>query len=210
MAYDLEEQEKLEALRAWWERYGTLLVALAVVVAIGVLGWRGWQWYQGNRAVQAMGYFEALEMAAAEPGEESQTRIKAASETLRKDFPNSGYASRGALLASQALAARGDFSASTEQLRWVMQSKDPALAGLARLRLAGLELEQKRYDEALALLKDPPAGFDGLYTDRRGDILFAQGERAGAREAWEAALKTLAGDPLAQVVQLKIDALAGA
>lgn len=210
MAYDLEEQEKLEALRAWWERYGTLLVALAVAVAIGVLGWRGWQWYQGNKAVQAMGYFEALELAVAEPGDEAQKRIKAASETLRKDFPKSGYASRGALLAAHTLAERGDAAGAAEQLRWVMQGKDPALAGLARLRLAGLELGQKRYDEALALLKDPPAGFEGLYADRRGDVLYARGEQAQAREAWEAALKALAGDPLVQVVQLKIDALAGA
>ena len=68
MAYDLEEQEKLDAMRAWWERYGTLCVVLAFVVVAAILGWRGWQWYQGHQAAQAMGYFEALEDAARQQG----------------------------------------------------------------------------------------------------------------------------------------------
>jgi predicted negative regulator of RcsB-dependent stress response len=49
-----------------------------------------------------------------------------------------------------------------------------------------------------------------LYADRRGDILLAQGKTAEARSAWETALKELGADPVAQIVQLKIDALAGA
>ena len=66
MAYDLEEQEKLDALKAWWERYGTLSMALVFAVLAVFAGWRGWQWYQSHQANQAMGYYEALESAAAQ------------------------------------------------------------------------------------------------------------------------------------------------
>lgn len=210
MAYDLEEQEKLDALRAWWERYGTLVVVLVFVVVASVLGWRGWQWYEGHQSNQAMGYFEALENASGQEGDDAVARIKAASSTLRDDFSKSGYATRGALVAAEALRQRGDLDGARAQLEWLVQhGADPALVGLGKLRLAGVLLEQKQYDQALAQLKNPSAAFAGLYEDRRGDVLFAQGKESEAKSAWESALKALSGNAAAQIVQLKIDALSG-
>ncbi|PLC54879.1 hypothetical protein CR155_05320 [Pollutimonas nitritireducens] len=211
MAYDLEEQEKLDALRAWWERYGTICAVIVFVIVAGIAGWRGWQWYDGHRAGQAMGYFEALENAAAQEGDDAVARIKAASTTLRGDFSGSGYTTRGVLVAAQALQERNDLDGAREQLEWLIQnSADVALVSLARLRLAGVLLDQKQYEPALAQLTDAPAGFEGLYADRRGDILLAQGKIAEAKTAWENALKELGSDPVAQIVRLKIDALGGA
>lgn len=211
MAYDFEEQEKLDALRDWWGRYGTLLVTIAFVAVAAVAGWRGWQWYQGHQASQAMGYFEALESAAVLPGEESITRVKAASETLRDDFPHSGYTSRGVLIAAQALAERGDLDGAAQQLNWIIQnSPDQALVQLSRLRLAGVLLEQNDYDAALRQLDNPPPAFVALYADRRGDILLAQGKPQEAAEQWELVLSELGNDPLGQIIQLKLDALSGA
>ena len=36
MAYDLEEQEKLDAIKAWWARYGTLMVSLLTLSLIHI------------------------------------------------------------------------------------------------------------------------------------------------------------------------------
>lgn len=210
MAYDLEEQEKLDALRAWWDRYGTLCVVLAFAIAISVLGWRGWQWYQGHQSAQAMGYFEALENAAGQPGEDGIARVKAASGTLRNDFAKTGYASRGVLVAAETLQQRGDLAGAQEQLEWLVNnSSDAALVPLAKLRLAGILLEEKKFDQALAQLNAPNEAFAGLYADRRGDILAAQGQKTEAKEAWTQAIKLLGADPVTQIVQLKIDALGG-
>jgi predicted negative regulator of RcsB-dependent stress response len=211
MAYDLEEQEKLDALRAWWDRYGTLVAVLVFAVVAAIVGWRGWQWYEGHKATEAMGYFEALQSAASQDGEESVARIEAASKTLRDSFPASGYTSRGVLVAASALAERGKLEAARDQLQWLVQSEsDPALSALARLRLAGVLLELKQYDEALAQVANPPASFAALYADRRGDILHAQGKIEDARAAWQQALEAFGADPIAQIVQLKIDSIAGA
>src|SRR5690606_29458715 len=140
MAYDFEEQEKLDALRDWWAQYGTIIVTLAFVAMAAVLGWRGWQWYQNHQATQAMGYFEALESAAAQSDEEAIARVQAASATLREDFPKSGYTSRGVLIAAQSLARNGDLDGAAAQLKWLIQnSADEAMVQLAHLRLARSE-----------------------------------------------------------------------
>lgn len=211
MAYDIEEQEKLDALRDWWAQYGTIVVTLAFVAMAAVLGWRGWQWYQNHQAAQAMGYFEALESAAALPDDDAIARVQAASATLREDFPKSGYTSRGVLIAAQALARNGDLDGAAGQLDWLIQnSSDQALVQLARLRLAGVLFEQDNYDAALQQLADPSPAFQALYADRRGDILLAQGKPDEAAREWERALVELQGNPLGQIVQIKLDALAGA
>lgn len=211
MAYDLDEQEKLDALRAWWDRYGTLVAVAVFVIVAAIVGWRGWQWYEGHKANQAMGYFEALQTAAAQEGEESISRIQAASATLRDDFPESGYTSRGVLVAATALIERGQLDAAHDQLQWLAsRSNDPAMSALAKLRLAGVLLEQQQYEPALEQLSSAPASFEALYADRRGDILLAQGKIDEARAEWQRAMTAFGTDPIAQIVQLKIDAIAGA
>ena len=77
------------------------------------------------------------------------------------------------------------------------------------MRLAGVLLDDKAYDEALSVLAgDPPARFAGAWADRRGDILFAQGKADEARQAYALSLEKLeANSPLRQIVQLKLDAL---
>jgi predicted negative regulator of RcsB-dependent stress response len=212
MAYDLEEQEKLDALKAWWAKYGMLVGVVVAVAALAWGGWNGWRAYRAHVSTQAMGYFEALEDAARLGGSDSVARIKAASATLRKDYGSTGYAGRGVLVAAQALQAQNDVAGAREQLEWLAgQSKQAALQPVAKLRLAGILLDQKQYDAALAQLADPPPSFVALYADRRGDVLAAQGKHTEARAAWQSAIDSLGvTNPLTPVVKLKLDALNGA
>ena len=208
MAYDLEEQEQLAQLKAWWDKYGTVTLGLLSLALVIVLGWQGWNWYENNQSQQARGYYEALERAAANPGQDSAPRIQAAMQTLQSDFGTTDYAARAALVASDALRESGDLTAAERPLRWLAKSAHVALAPVAKLRLAGLLLDQDRFDDALAVLDAPPASFKALYADRRGDILLAQGKRDEAVASWREAIDGLPpADTLANVVQLKIDTL---
>jgi predicted negative regulator of RcsB-dependent stress response len=208
MAYDLDEQEQLDQLRAWWAKYGTMVLTVLVVAMAALGGWRGWQWYETSKSVQARGYFEALQEAGRQQDDESIARINAAMQTLRSEFGATDYAARGALVAASALASRNELQAARSQLEWLAQTKDPALLPVAKLRLAGILLEQKEFDAALVQLTDPPTPFVGLYADRRGDVLAAQGKGAAAREAWTQAVEALGvAHPLTPVVKLKLDAL---
>lgn len=92
MAYDLEEQEKLDAIKAWWARYGTVVISLVAAVALAWGGWWSWKAYESHRANQAMSYFEALEDAARLGTADSVVRIKTAAATLREQYGSTGYA----------------------------------------------------------------------------------------------------------------------
>ena len=210
MAYDIDEQEQLESLKAWWAKYGNLILGVATIVLLTAAAWNGWHWYQRNQAANAMGQFEALEKAV-EAGD--LARVKDATGTILEKYAGTGYAPRAALLAAQAYQKGGDVKSARAQLQWVIdRGDDEALAAVARLRLAGLLLDEKSYDEALGVLgSQPPAAFAALYADRRGDVLAGQGKRDEARKAYEEALAKL--DPstdLRSSIQLKLDALGGA
>lgn len=210
MAYDLEEQEKLDALKDWWDRHGTLIVAIVVLIAASILGWRGWQWYERYQAQQAMGYFEALESAAQQPldDQDSLARLEAASKVLRDDYAQSAYTSRGVLLAATALYERGAAEQAKEQLEWLIKTAhDPVVTAVARLRLAAILLEEEAYEQGLAVLAHEAPGFEALYADRRGDLYYAQGKRAEAKKQWDQALSALHGQPAASMIRLKLESL---
>jgi predicted negative regulator of RcsB-dependent stress response len=97
-------------------------------------------------------------------------------------------------------------------LQWVADNgKDENYQAVAKIRLAGILLDEKAYDDALKMLSgDFPAPFAGAVADRRGDILFAQNKVQEARTAYQAALdKTDANNPGRQLIQLKLDAIGG-
>ena len=82
---------------------------------------------------------------------------------------------------------------------------------VARIRLAGVLLDEKAYDDGLKVLDwDFPEQFAALVADRKGDLLFAQNKTDEARKAFQTALdKTEIKNPARQLIQLKLDALGG-
>ncbi|HEU4622577.1 MAG TPA: tetratricopeptide repeat protein [Burkholderiaceae bacterium] len=208
MAYDLEEQEQLAELKAWWTSYGKLVVALVVIGAVVLGGWYGWRAWQKRQSAQASAMYEALQSAVQSKNAAS---IKTLHETLAQKHGGTVYATMGGLLAAKAAVDAGDLEAAKTALRQVVDhaSTDDARA-MARLRLAGLLLDQKSYDEALKLLDGAvPDAFIALFADRRGDVLVAQGKIAEARKAYGDALAKLGNDDggLRSLVQIKLDAL---
>jgi predicted negative regulator of RcsB-dependent stress response len=50
---DLQEQEQLDTLKAWWKDNGTWMLGVVLVVVVAMGGWRGWQYYQNKQATEA-------------------------------------------------------------------------------------------------------------------------------------------------------------
>jgi predicted negative regulator of RcsB-dependent stress response len=119
-----------------------------------------------------------------------------------------------ALAAAKALYEANDAAAAKAQLQWTIDhARDDEYKALAKLRLAGLLMDEKAYDQGLALVSgDVPPAFAALYADRRGDLLAAQSKTEDARAAYKLALEKLGPTDASarQIVQFKLDALGGA
>src|SRR6266852_9325475 len=155
MALDLEEQEQVAELKAWWTTHGNLVLAVVIAAAVAVMGWQGWRWYQHNQAAQASVLYDTLTKAA-QAGDAKALRD--AGGTLIESYPRTLYASMGALIAARFYFDRNDLKSAKAQLQWVLdRSASDELRDLARLRLAAVLLDEKAYDEALKRLEQKHA-----------------------------------------------------
>jgi predicted negative regulator of RcsB-dependent stress response len=206
-AYDLDEQEKLGDLKAWWSRWGNVLSGIILAIALAFAGTQAYKWWNAKQAAEAATLYFAISDGV---NKNETAKIKDATAQLLEKFPSTGYAPRGALFAAKAAFDAGDMATARTQLEWVVaNSKEDELKAIGRLRLATVQLDQKKFDEALATLDGKhPASFEGLFLDLRGDVFKIQGKAADAKTAYEAALLKL--DPKGQqkqFTQLKLDAL---
>jgi len=210
MAYDLEEQEQLAQLKAWWQKYGNAILTAVTIVLFGFAAYNGWRWYQREQSKTAAGIYGQLEQAV-EARDAAKVQTLAAS--IQEHYGRTAYASISALQAAKVNADTGDLAKAAEQLRWVIdKSGHDELAMIARVRLAGVLLDQKKYDEALQALNfAAPASYLPAVLDRRGDVLVAQNKPEEARAAYRDALaKADPQHPLRAIIQLKLDALPAA
>lgn len=210
MAYDHEEQEQLASLKAWWNQYGNLVTWLVVAALALYAGWSGWRYYQRDQSAKAAVLYEEIVKAAEA---KDMAKVTRAAGDIEERFAGTPYAQMGALVAARAANDADDMKTAKAQLQWVVDhGRADEYKAIARLRLAGLLLDEKAYDEGLKVLAvDMPDAFAALAADRKGDLLFAQNKIDEARSAYQAALeKTDAKNPARQLIQLKLDALGGA
>jgi len=205
--YDLEEQEQIDTLKTWWKMYGNLVTGVVVAASLAVIGWQGWNWYQGGQSAKASAIYGVLEQAAA-AGDVS--KVKAAAGELAEKFSGTSYAALGAMLAAKQSFDAGDLKTAKTQLTWVAENGKDEIKDLARLRLATVQLDEKAYDEALKQLDAAHApAFDARFQELKGDVLSAQGKKPEARAAYKAALDKLSGKQGAtrELLQQKLDGL---
>ena len=206
-AFDLEEQERVDALKDWWQQNRIFVYVALAAFIIAVGGVQGWRYYKANRANQVAEAFAQFEtIANAKDGKKTRD----AALQIMQQHPDSPYATQAALTAARQSFEGNDIDGAQASLRWVLgNSRSSQMQDIARLRLAAVLLDQKKYDEALKLLddnKDP--AFLALTADIKGDIYAAHGKLAEARSSYKLAMeKALPNSPSAQVTQIKLDML---
>lgn len=187
--YDLEEQEQLAEIKAWWKQYGNLFTNSLLAIMLVVVAWLGWNWYQRNQSGQAAMIYGVLQKAVQE---KDLQKTKSASGELLEKFSRTSYASLGALSAAKILIESDDAKTAKLQLFWVAENGKDEFRDLARLRLATLLLDEKAYDQALKQLDGAfSPSFEVRFVDMRGDIYRAQDKTVEARGAYRSALAKL-------------------
>nr|WP_298410545.1 tetratricopeptide repeat protein [uncultured Halomonas sp.] len=206
------EEEQLDALKRWWKNNGTSLIAGVVIAIAGVLGWNAWQNYQANQAEAAsLRYQELLSLASQDDlSDDVQSRAQQLVGEIIDNHDGTIYADLAALLRARMAVSEDDYASGSTTLEALIASTDrDYLKGLARLRLARLQLAQGEAEKALATLESGvPDSLNAQRADTRGDILIALDRDDQAREAYQQALQLSqeAGQPV-YGIQLKLDDL---
>ena len=210
MAYDLEEQEQIDTLKSWWRQYGNLVTWVLIAALAAFSGWSAWNYYQRSQAAQAGQLYDEISRAVVA---KDNARVLRGAADMRERFGRTAYADMAALMAAKMAFEANDLNGAKAQLQWVVDNgRGDEYRALARIRLAGVLLDEKAYEEGLKVLAgEVPAAFAGAVADRRGDLLMAQNKIAEARNAYQEALKKSdVKSPGRQLIQLKLDAIGGA
>ena len=211
-AYDLEEQERIDALKDWWTKWGIWVYAAVGAFLIGVLAVQGWRYYQKSQGEQAEMLFKSLQKTAQEGAAAKETKkLSEAASAIAEKFPGTFYASEAQLMAAKASFDAGDLATSKKHLQWVVDKGPLVHSNVAKVRLASVLLEEKKFDEALKaldLVKDD--AFTSMAADLRGDVLATQGKREEARAAYQVAVEKASDrSSMKTLSQAKLDAMGG-
>jgi predicted negative regulator of RcsB-dependent stress response len=204
---DLQEQEQIDDIKAFWKQYGDLITWTLVIILGAFAAWNGWNTWQRSQGAKAGALFDQLDQAVQAGDSE---RVSRAFSDLKERYPRTAYAQQGALLAAKLHHDKGQADAARTTLEWAAEhASDDAYKTAARLRLAGLLMDAKAYDKALEQLGGPlEKSFEALVADRRGDVLMAQGKHTEARSAYLAAWKAMdASLDYRRVIDAKLAAL---
>ena len=204
---DLEEQEQLDQLKHVWKQYGGLLTGILFVIALAFAGWMGYRAWDQKRGLQASAMYDEVERAA-QGGD--LTRLEQSFNDIRTNYASTVPAQQAGLLAAKAFYDKGKPDAAKAALTWVAdKSSDEGYKALAHLRLAGVLIQEKAYDEALKQLNvSMPKEFEALVSDRKGDVYALQGKKPEAIAAYTQAFKAFAEEaPYRSAVGYKLNAL---
>lgn len=205
----LNEKEQWDWLQARVREYAPWVVAGVALAGAGLWGWKWWQARTEERLLQASAQYEQLVGAF---GKNDLATVSTLADKLSSEHPGTGYAEQGQLAAAGLMVESNQLPGALERLQKVMAgTRDPQLALTVRLRIARVQLQQGKPDEALASLAAvQPGAFAARFAEVRGDALSAKGDRDGALKAYreaQAAAEPGAGSSGEDLLGLKINAL---
>ena len=201
----MNEQEQWDWLRSRAREYGPWIVAGVALAAAGLWGWKWWQTRTEERLLQAAAQYE--QVVSAFSGND-MARVQALADKLNQEHAGSGYAEQAQLAAAGLQVENNQSGAAIERLQKVMvATKVAELAITVRLRIARIQLDQNKADDALATLAAAqPGAFAARFAEVRGDALLAKGDRAAALKAYREAVGGAANGSN-ELLTLKINAL---
>ena len=208
-SYDFEEQERIAELKAWWEDNRWYVLGAIVAAVVAFAGYRGWIYWSASQAADAAAMYAPVAEAAKA---KDAKKVAEAAQPLLAKHPRSYHASEAALVLARAAFDANNLEEARKQLEWVMTKGVEEHRGVARMRLAAVLMEQKKYDEALKVLDaNKDEAFTALAADLRGDVMLAQGRLDEARAAYKlAAEKAGPRNPVKGLATTKLNALGGA
>jgi len=198
--FDLKsDEEKAEALKAWWRSNGTSVVAGVALTVGGMFGWNQWKEHKVTQSEGASKLFAQL----SQEGTDSAEVLKKISD----GYGSTSYASLASLNSAKTSCEAGNTDECIAQLKAASTSSQDSLANIAKLRLARTLVSSGKLDEAKSILADKmPASYQSLISELNGDIHFAKKQFKQAYEAYDKAILSSGGQNT-QLLKMKRDDL---
>ncbi|MBQ5947486.1 tetratricopeptide repeat protein [Massilia sp. ST3] len=208
MAYDLEEQEQIATFKAFWAKYGNIITWVLILALGSYAAYNFWNSHKQKQAVEASALYDELQASLTA---NDNAKVQRVVGDIQSKYEGTAYAPMAALAGAKAAFEAKDLKTAKTQLQWAVDHGNDEYKSIAKLRLAGVLLDEKAYDEALKLLgTEFLPQFAAEVNDRKGDVLVAQNKLAEARQAYVAALAAMdKNNPGRQLVQVKLEAIGG-
>jgi hypothetical protein len=187
---EVDEEVRREQLQKLWQRYSVYIVAVAVLIVVGVGGWRGYQYLEAEKAAKAGAAFDqAAELA----DQNKHAEAEAAYNKLAAEAPG-GYRMLARLRAA-AEAGKRDAQAAVKLYDDIAADRSVNVPeqDLARLRAAGLLLDTAPYDTIKQRLESSTAP-GATYRHSAREVLALSAWRANNVAETRKWLDLIAGD----------------
>ena len=188
--HEIEEDLRRDQAVALWNKYGNLLIGAVLLGVLAVAGFWGWGEYSTHQRLQASADF--LAAANADAAQRDAALAKVVAE-------GGSYATLAHFRLAETALNAGDKAKARGILGEIAAdaSTEPALAGLARIQAALLELEVGKPEAAADLVKDMTAeghAYRLAALEVTGLAALTGGDKAKAKTTFEELKKAAAAD----------------
>ena len=204
MAYTIEDEQELSAIKAWWNENYKFIIVCFVIAFGGVFGWNYWQSHQIQKIHSASAEYEQALFNYAKD-------LKAQAEQFSqfiKNHEKTSYAVLALLDKAKIAVENNDFTLAEDALKQAMaQSTDDILSSITALRLASVQFQLGQFDPALDSLKlVKEQAWSGAKNILAGDIQLAKGDKEAAKASYQQAQQH--ASPLEQqLIQVRLNNL---
>ncbi|WP_085298967.1 YfgM family protein [Cognaticolwellia mytili] len=199
------EEQQVEAIKGFWKDNGNAIIA---GLAIGFAGFIGLNYYNDHKLQLEVNTSEAYQVML-DAAAKDNASLEASGKAFITENNDSSYTMLTAIaLAKEAAEKQNWAQAETYLAMAIDKSVDDSIKAIATVRLARVQLQLEKYDEALATLSVTlPTAFSAGVEEVKGDIYFKQGKTELARNAYQVAIDG-AGEGTNPALQMKFDDLA--
>lgn len=185
---EVDEELRRERLKEIWQRYRVLIVGIALLIIVGIGGWRGHQWWELKKASESGANFESAvalasegkyaeaeaafgKIAAQDTAYRTLARLRQAAELARQDRD-------GAVKIYDAIVSDG--------------SAGSVFQDLARVRGGQIALDTASLDD---MKKRLGGASDGVFRHSARELLALSAWRAGDAAAMKEWVDKITADP---------------
>jgi hypothetical protein len=188
---EVDEDLRREQLKRLWDKYSLLIIAVAILVVVGVGGWRGYSYIEAKKAAEAGAAFDR---AADLADQNKHAEAEAAFTKLAVDAPT-GYRTMARLRAASEAVTR-DPQAAVKMYDEIAADRSVGASDqdLARVRAGNLLLDTAPY-EAMQTRLEPATSNTSTYRHTARELLALSAWKANNVVATRQWLDMMSADP---------------